>query len=544
MIPVSTHYDRIAFDQLAAFSNLFIDYSNFTPQLAPFFEGDYRNTSSFEQQALKTLNIPRDRDLLADILLEQNSRWGLDEKVRHNIEQLRSDNSVVVVTGQQLGIFLSPLFIPYKTLTTIRLASELTASIQRPVIPVFWLHGEDHDFEETAPFTLINSDHSLITHQYTSSSTPGSPVGRMKLSHSISDLLDELTASLPPSPNKQDLIHFLRDLYVPGVSLLDAFALLLKRIFKDTGLVLFSVDDSKVKEACLPIFEKEIQHPLRLSQAVESTSIKLASSYHTQVTTNPINLFLMEDDSRRSINLQNDQFKIKDHPHSVSQTELLDRLQQHPDQFSPNVILRPIVQDFFFPSIAYIAGPGEIAYFAQCKEAYQEAGIPMPLIFPRASITLIEPDVARVLERYPYELPDYNEHPLKLFRRHALDQLPIDLETAIEDSISQIHQVLHSLRDSAMQVHPSLYRSAESTKIRFENELLRYKEQVIKAQKKNEYEHLARFTKATTHLFPRQKLQERVISPLHFLNKYGLDFFTTLMNEISLDTTEHQIIRL
>lgn len=545
MTPVSTHSDRIPFDQLTAFSKLFIDYCQFTPNIAPFFSGDYREPSSYKSQVQRTLSIQRDRNSLANVLLEQNQRWGLDEATKRNIEHLRDDSSVVVITGQQLGVFLSPLYIPYKTLTTIRLASQLTESLGRPVVPVFWLHGEDHDFPETAPFTLIDSDHNLVTHNYKPNSIPGGPVGRMKVSNTISDLITDLSSSLPQTPNKKELVDFLLAQYTPGTTLLDAFALLLKRVFKDTGLVLFSVDDPSVKKSCEPLFTKEIQHPRLLSQAVESTSVKLAKSYHLQVKTNPINLFLMDDANRQSINFQQDnQFRIKGHKKNISTEDLLTRLTDHSEQFSPNVILRPIVQDFIFPSIAYVAGPGEIAYFAQCKEAYNAAGIPMPLIFPRASITLIEPDVARVLERYSYDIPAYNQHPFKLFRNYAIDQLSLDLDATVNDSIAQIQTAIHSLRDKAMNVHPSLYRSAESTKVRFEKELLRFKEQVIKAQKKNTNEHQAHLRKVTTHLFPHQKLQERLISPLHFLNKYGLDFFTSLMEEVSTDTSAHQIIRL
>ncbi|MBX2820303.1 MAG: bacillithiol biosynthesis cysteine-adding enzyme BshC [Rhodothermaceae bacterium] len=547
MIPAShsaSTHDRIAFDQLATFSSLFSDYSQFTPQIAPFFSGDHRNISAFEAQTQRTLDISRDRNAVADVLLKQNTRWGLDDAVRNNIERLRSNESVVVITGQQLGLFLSPLYIPYKTLTTIRLAAELSDSLQRPVVPVFWLHGEDHDFEETAPFTLINEHHELTSIRYQPVSNSQGPVGRMQFEHSIEELIQSLKAHLPQTPNKNQVLDFLQHHFTQDMPLLDAFAFLLKRIFKDSGLVLFSPDDATIKQLCKPLYRQEIQDPLRLTQAVESTSERLAQSYYKQVQTNPINLFLMDDEHRQSITLQEDRFKIKGHSHSYSSDELLTRLDQHPEQFSPNVILRPITQDFIFPSIAYIAGPGEIAYFAQCKEAYEAAGIPMPIIYPRASITLIEPNINRVLDRYPYAFSEYNEHPLKLFRQYAINQLPIDLETAVDESIDRVNEALHALRDTTMNVHPTLHTSAESTKVRFSKELLKYKEQVIKAQKRNEFEHKAHLHKAATHLFPNQKLQERVLSPLHFLNLYGLDFFNSLMDEISLDTTAHQIIRL
>ena len=547
MIPAShsaSTHDRIAFDQLATFSHLFSDYSQFTPQIAPFFSGDHRDISAFEAQVQRTLDISRNRNAVADALLKQNTRWGLDDAVKSNIEHLRNNESVVVITGQQLGLFLSPLYIPYKTLTTIRLAAELSDSLQRPVVPVFWLHGEDHDFEETAPFTLINEHQELTSIRYQPVSHSQGPVGRMRFEQSIEELTQSLKAHLPQTPNKVQLLDFLQQHFTKGVPLIDAFALLLKRIFKDSGLVLFSPDDPAIKQLCAPLYRQEILNPLQLTQAVERTSERLAQSYHRQVQTNPINLFLMGDDSRQSITVQGNQFKIKGHDQSYSSDVLLSRLDHYPEQFSPNVILRPITQDFIFPSIAYIAGPGEIAYFAQCKEAYEAAGIPMPIIYPRASITLIEPNINRVLERYPYSFPEYNEHPLKLFRQYAINQLPIDLETAVDESIVRVNEALHILRDTTMKVHPTLHTSAESTKVRFGKELQKYKEQVIKAQKRNEFEHKAHLHKAVTHLFPNQKLQERVLSPLHFLNLYGLDFFNSLMDEISIDTTAHQIIRL
>lgn len=547
MTPAShsvSSYDRIAFNQLATFSPLFTDYAQFSDRISPFFAGDYRDPAALSAQAEQTLTIQRDRQALADILLKQNERWGLNDDTRANIERLRHDDAVVVITGQQLGLFLSPLFIPYKTLTTIRLAEELSESINRPVIPVFWLHGEDHDFAETAPFTTIDSSHNLIKHQYQPPGIPTGPVGRMQFGDSIDQLIAELETSLPPTPNKQDLLDFLRTHYRPGTSLLDAFAHFIRRMFKHTGLVLFSVDDPDVKRLCAPLIRQEIQHPLTITNAVETTSLKLAKSYHTQVQTNPINLFLMDNEDRRAINLNGTAFNIKGQPVPASTEDLLHTLDEHPEKFSPNVILRPIIQDFLLPTIAYVAGPGEIAYFAQCKTAYEAAGIPMPLIYPRASITLIEPNIARVIDRYSLPLTSYNADPQLLFRRYALNQLSTDLDSVVNDTIIQIQSAMHNLRDQAAQVHPSLYATAESNKIRFEKELLRYKEKIVKAQKKNVNEHQHHFHKITTHLFPHKKLQERVLSPLHFLNLYGLDFFSSLMKDISVDTTEHQIIRL
>ena len=244
---------HIAFNQVATFSSLFTDYTQFTDRIAPFFEGDYRAPQSFDAQAQKTLNVSRDRDLLADVLLEQNARWGLDEHVERNIERLRQNDSVVVITGQQLGLFLSPLYIPYKTLTTIRLATHLQKTLNRPVVPVFWLHGEDHDFAETAPFNLINPSNELISLRYAPQQQASQgPVGRMQFTDDIERVLSDVAHTLPQTPNTPILLDFLSQHFTPGTSLLDAFAKFIRRMFSDTGLVLFSVDDARIKQRLRP----------------------------------------------------------------------------------------------------------------------------------------------------------------------------------------------------------------------------------------------------------------------------------------------------
>ena len=538
-------YERIAFDQLAAFSRLFSEYTQYSDTISPFFNGDFRSPSSFESAAQRTLQLDRNRDLIADVLLDQNAQWGLDEKVQRNIERLRQNDSVVVITGQQLGLFLSPLFIPYKTLTTLLLARQLEELLNRPVIPVFWLHGEDHDFAETTPVNLLNKNHELVSLSYAPEPLPPpGPVGRMTFDSDIERVLSDLETHLPRTPNKEELLGFLKDHYRPGASLLDAFAFFLKRLFSDTGLVLFSVDDKRIKETCTPLFRREISNPADIPRAVRHTSAFLEDTFHAQVKVNPINLFMMDDTARVSINEREGVFHIKGTSPPLSKETLLQTLSATPERFSPNVILRPITQDFVFPSIAYIAGPGEIAYFAQLKEAYTVAGIPMPLIYPRASITLIEPAINKVLNRFPYPLQAYNEDPNKLFRKHAIDHLEVDVDTLIADAQNRIDLVMHMVRDEAILVNQSLRISAESTKVRFQKQLDKYKEQIIKAQKRKQLADKLRLQKASTHLFPSQKGQERVLSPLHFLNQYGLDFFKALANDISADTTRHQIIRL
>lgn len=533
---------RLPFSDLS-FSQLFQDYTTYNDTIAPFFAGDFRSTSDLKHAAAKTLAVPRDRETLVDVLLDQNQRWGLLERTRENIEQLRDPATVVVITGQQLGLFLSPLYIPYKTLTTLLLADQLRQDLGRPVVPVFWLAGEDHDFDEVAAFALPG-DENNSNFLYAPERNGRGPVGRMQLTGDINRILLQIEDHLPQTPNKADLMAFLRDTYQPGVTFQQAFARMLNRIFKDSGLVIASIDDKRLKKLCVPLFQQEIEKYQEISDILQSSSDALDALYHTQVQVNPTNLFMIDDNARYPIDADAERFHLRGNGRIFDRAALTTLIEDQPELFSPNVVLRPIVQDLVFPTLAYIAGPGEIAYYAQYKAIYAWAGLPMPIIYPRASISLIEPAVRKALERYALPLTAFREDADKLFRKYAIEHLELDLDSLFAGPTEQIESAIDTLSQAVRSWEASLQKTAGSTRQTLRKDLDRFKEQIIKAQKRRLGHDRRRFRLVHNHLFPGGGLQERAISPLYFLNQYGLDFFTNLMNEVSLDTTSHQVLHL
>ncbi len=538
---------RLPFSEFP-FSKLFKDYAAYRDPLASFFAGDFRDPATFQQAAAKALQVPRDRKTLADVLLDQNTRWGLQDATTANIEKLRNPESVVVITGQQLGLFMSPMYIPYKTLTTLLLAQQMERTLCRPVVPVFWLAGEDHDFEEVASFKLPGTPG---THNFTYPSPENGrgPVGRIGLSPAISTIIDGIAEVLPASPNKAELIQFLRDTYKPGRSFRDAFATMISRLFNDTGLVIASVDDKRLKQLCVPLFQQEVQDYASVTAAMENTSQALEDTYHAQVRINPTNLFFMEDDGRYPIDAPengaaNKSFLLRGYGTSYDTDGLATLVDTHPEKISPNVVLRPIVQDVLFPTISYVAGPGEIAYYAQYKAAYAWANLPMPIIYPRASITLVQPSVQKALKHFDLPLPAYREEAPKIFRNLAINQLDLDLDTLFSKTENQIGDALSDMADAVIDWEASLQKTAGSSRQAIKKQFHRFKEQIIRAQKRRMGHAERRITTIHNNLFPGGALQERAISPLHFLNQYGLDFFKSLMSDVSLDTTEHQVINL
>ncbi|MEM1095132.1 MAG: bacillithiol biosynthesis cysteine-adding enzyme BshC [Bacteroidota bacterium] len=537
----------LPFDAFDSFSALYKAYTSDFDALQDFYAWDYRSADARREAADAVAAMPRDRDTLVEMLLDQNARWGMDARIRANIEALRDPESLVVVTGQQVGLFTGPLYTPYKTLTTIQLAQRLTEETGRTVVPVFWLEGGDHDFEEVASVTMLqgNAPHKLT---YTGHALPADgnlgPVGRLVLTGQITEVVDELDSLLPPTDFKPALMEAVRHAYQPGRTLLDAFAYLMRAFFPSQGLVFLSSDDTRLKQIAAPLYRQEIEGYQTIHPKLEATSDRIAERFHAQVHTKPTNLFIVEADGRFPLDAEGDGFVLRGTDRRFTQAQLLDRLANDPDAFSPNVVLRPLTQDRVLPTVAYVAGPGEAAYFAQYRDVYAWASVPMPMIYPRASLTLVESKVQKVLDRYELEIPDLAEDLDKLFRRYVLDNMDLDIDAIFKQAGSHLHRALEQVKPAVEEIDASLVRSGEATRASFMKEWARYKERVVRAEKRNQEQVRAQFEKAQVNLYPAGKAQERSLSPLYFANKYGLDLFEQLQATVSLNTTQHQVLGL
>lgn len=544
----ATRVRPVAYTTLASFSDLFTAYCTDSEALDPFYNGDFRQAADRARVATKVAEHTRDRNTLVDVLLAQNEAWGLDDKTRANIEALRDPASVAIVTGQQVGLFTGPLYTPYKTITAIQLAKQLAAETGRPAVPVFWLEGEDHDFAEVQSAQVLRGN-AVQTLTYIGHTLPEDggnlgPVGRLAFTEQIEEVVAELASILPPTDFNPDVMALVRDAYRPGATLRDAFAKLMRAFFPNAGLVFISPDDARLKQLAAPLFRREISDYESSHARLEAVSEKLEQDFHAQVRTRPTNLFWVDDTGRYPIDADGDTFTLRGREQTFSREELLARLAEEPERFSSNVVLRPLMQDTLLPTAAYIAGPGEIAYFAQYKPLYEWAELPMPILYPRASVTLIEGKIEKVLERYDLSLGDLETELDKLFRQYVLDNMDVDVDALFKEAATPIHQAINALKPQIESIDPSLGKATEATRAMLVKELERFKGRVVKAAKRNVDQVRAQFAKAQDNLYPGGRLQERSLSSLYFLNKYGLSFFEDLMDVLLLDTTAHQTVQL
>lgn len=533
---------RRSFGHFESLSRLFRDYCERYEELHDFFAGDYRLAVERKGAADRAAALHRDRETLADVLLDQNGQWRLDDAIRSNIEKLRDPQSVVVVTGQQVGLFSGPLFTVLKAITTVQMARQLAEETERPVVPVFWLGSEDHDFEEMAS-TYVLRQNEAVKLEYPRPAAAG-PVGRIELGTQITPLVEQLDDLLPPSDFKPDLMRIVRDAYNKDRTFSESFAVLITSLFDGTGLVVIDSDDARLKKLASGLFRREIEDPERLSEGIRQTSQKLGVSYHEQVLARSANLFLLDNEARHPLDAVDSEFQLRDGSRTFSKDELMDLLERDPAQFSPNVVLRPLMQDLLLPTAMYVGGPGEISYFAQYRSAYEWAQIPMPLIYPRASVTLLEPKVAKVLDKYDLAVDDFEGDVDRLFQRVVLSLMDSDIDDLFKDAGRHVHDAVNMLKPELERVDRTLVKSAESTRSALMSELMALKSRVVRAEKRSQDEVRAQLDKASVNLYPGGQQQERVLSILYFLNKYGLNLVDDLLTAISTDTTEHQIVEL
>jgi len=536
---------RVPLADLHSFPGLFDSYCTQYESVAEFYAGDFRDPAVRAEIADRAADCPRDRDALADVLLDQNARWGLTQAVRDQIEALRNPDSVAIVTGQQVGLFAGPLYTPYKTITALQLARQLREDTGRLVIPVFWLEGEDHDLAEVAG-TAIFDRNDLRTVRYSGHTPPEAgnlgPVGRLALTEQIREVIEAVDQALPPSEYKADVLEAVNQAYQPGTTLLDAFALLMRSFFPD--IVFISPDDARLKRLAAPLFRREVEDFAGAQARLTEVSGRLEKRFHAQVLARPTNLFMLENGQRHPLDVEGDHFRLRGSATTFTREELVSHIASQPECFSPNVVLRPIMQDLLLPTAAYIPGPGEVSYFAQFQPIYEWAGVPMPVVYPRASVTLVEPKVRKVLERRELYVAAFADDLEKIFRRIVLADMSIDVEAMFAEAARQFEAVFASMKPGIGQVDASLARTADATRATIAKELARLKEKVVKAEKRNQETLYKQLEKAQVNLFPDGKLQERAISPLYFVAKFGTDFFRQLDDAISLDTAQHQVLEL
>ena len=525
-------------------ADLYRDYLQGRPEARPFFVSEGFGIEPLVEAADRAASFRRDLKTVARALArQQESRSSSRAAARAAL--LAEPGAAAVVTGQQPGLFGGPLLVLYKALTARGIAADLEARRGRPVVPVFWVASDDHDFEEVRSITLIDASGSLRALRYAPRQEPsGQPAFRIALDDTILALLDELEGALPASPNRDALLALLRRSYRPGATLSEAFASLLSSLLPD--VVVLDPADPILKSLMVPLLSRELREGSPTSRAASETGARLeAAGYHEQAQVRPgfLSLFLEMEGERRALALADGVVEVRGLQRRVPLAEAERLLEQDPASFSPGALLRPLAQDLLLPTAAYVGGPAEIAYHAQIGPAYAHFGIPRPVLVPRASVTVVEPAQARAMEADGLTLEALREDPERILARLARESHP-EVESAFARAREAVEREMAAVEEAVAAVDPTLRAAAEGARGRALHQIEALHEKATRALKKRDQTRADRLRRTRDALFPGGQPQERVLALAGLVARHGPAVIGEIAARMDVWAREAQVIRL
>jgi bacillithiol biosynthesis cysteine-adding enzyme BshC len=464
----------IPYNKTNSFSKIVIDYLENKPQVQTFFSftPDLHGIKNAIDQKKQQ---PIDRELLVNILTEQYQDINTSEATKQKIQSLLSANTFTVCTAHQPNLFTGPLYFLYKILHAIKLAESLQKEYpDLSFVPVYYMGSEDADFDEL--------NHTYVDgKRFTWQTNQKGAVGRMKVDKNLLQLIDELQGQLGVAPFGKEVITLLRTIYTSGKTIQQATFELVNELFKGHGLIVLIPDNASLKAKMKDVFEEDILQNTP-SQIVQKTSESLAEEYDVQAHPREINLFYLKGDIRERIEKKGDRFTVNNTSLNFSQDELIQELEDFPERFSPNVVLRGLFQETILPNIAFVGGGGELAYWLQLKDLFEHYKIVFPVLILRNSILIVEKKWQERIEKLDLSINDFflseNEILNKLVAKNARN--PISLNGNFEKTVDLFEQI----KEQATAVDPSLSQHVAAIQARSLKTLQELEKKMLRAEKR------------------------------------------------------------
>lgn len=539
----------IDFKEITNSSNLFLDFIDKFEKVENYFKYNFRDESTYPNVFDKILKVenPNKKELV-NIIKNQYKMYSQSEKTKQNIELLNDEKTIAVFTGQQLGLMGGPLYTFYKLFTAIKLSEYLNTKFHDyNFIPIFWMAGDDHDFEEISYVNIIDKENELKKIIYSDGNevefNRGS-VGNLTFNNNILEFKEKIKSNIRETEFSKGFFELVDNTLSNDLKIKDSFFDLLYQIFDDTGLIIFDPQDYEVKKLLIPIFKKELTNYKSHTKDLLIISGDLDENYHAQVKIKPINLFFSDETGRHLIEPIDDEYRLKGKRKRMNKEEILNTVENHPEKFSANVLLRPICEDYLFPTGFYIGGPGEISYYAQAIPLYSHYNLQHPIIYPRASATILERNIAKILVKYNISTNDFIKGSESLKETVISSLADYNLEEEFKKTEQTIDNGLNLLSEVLNRVDGNLQNLTKNSKSKMLNQLKVLKEKSLKAQENKFDSALRQISKAQNLLYPNNNLQERELCIINFINKYGFDFLDWLYNELDILEFKHQILEI
>jgi bacillithiol biosynthesis cysteine-adding enzyme BshC len=486
-----------------------------------------------------------DRTRLADALVTLQQELGADARAVEYAQLLADPTTPVVTAGQQPGLLTGPLYTIYKAISALNVARRLSTELGRPVVPVFWSATDDDDRNEVDHCGCWDQHTTLhALHYPEAAGTPGQLVGNLPTECYGEQVLTQLMGYIDGLPYADEVRELLQGTLTPSVDMGAWFNRIMAALFSRHGLVICDPRVPAVRELAAEIIRREIQAPLDSTARVnERARVLRAAGYRPQLM-KPVEVcnFFLLDEKRQRVTYRDGMFYVAGTAYRAE--ELLDWLAREPTRFTPNAVLRPVVQEYLLGSSLFIAGPNELGYWAELHPVFQGFGIEMPPVMPRAGATLVPPAVARTLRQWHLNpLPvlfDYDQVRFDILR----EEQPETVARGFHQGRTEIEQLVARLIPLVSDVDTTLAQSALATHQRLLNELERLERKTLKAVERQSSEQLAQLERVRVTLFPRRGLQERTLNIFSVMARYGLGFFDQLCELMDQEEGRHLFIEL
>ncbi|MGH9160403.1 MAG: bacillithiol biosynthesis cysteine-adding enzyme BshC [Vicinamibacteraceae bacterium] len=529
--------------EMPSVRRLNIDYLYRFEPLGRFFAGDPSSPGAWQEAIARAQAHARPRQELVAIVSAQQAARATPAPARDALQKLVEPTSIAIVTGQQAGLFGGPLYTLLKAIATIRLADEITRTHGVPAVPFFWVDSDDHDWDEVSRCSILDRELAL---QHVDVPKPEGagilPVGQVVLPQAVGTAIDALGVHLSSTEFTDALLGDLSRIYRAGRGMAAAFAEWLERLLAPHGLVVLDAADPAIKPLVRHVFARELDTSGRTAELAARAGTGLETlGYHAQVTPQAGQPALFHlGHARLPIRYRDDTFAIGET--SRAKADLLEEISNEPARFSPNVLLRPIVQDTLLPTAAYMAGPSELVYLGQLRDVYAHFDVPMPLIVPRPSATILDSAATRFLARHTLNLDDLRAQDESLLNRLLEGQLPATVEEGFSRASAALQERLNELIGAVPAVDPTLEGAARTTLTKMDRELQTLHAKVIQAAKRRDETLRRQFMRTRAQAFPGAQPQERALGFVYFLNRYGPALVDQLRADLPLDARQHWVL--
>ena len=510
----------IDYSETNSFSPAIIRYLENDPDLEPFCS--YRADIEGFRQLIDSKGHQCNRLILVEVLNEQYSKLAqpVQKPVRHNIDQLLQKDTYTVTTGHQLNLFTGPLYFIFKIVTAINLAKELKINFpDKNFVPVYWMATEDHDFAEISHTYIAGKKVSWDIR------TTGA-TGRISTKE-FKKTLQDYTSTLGVSDHAEELSKLMSDAYTNHANLADATRSIVNSLFQEYGLVILDADDHRLKRDFSSIIYRDITEQNSFRNISEANKKLNGLGFDNLVNPREINFFYLQDGLRERIVFEDNNYAVLNTEIIFSAEELRKEIKDYPERFSPNVVMRPLFQEFVLPNLAYIGGAAEIIYWLQLKQNFDFYQIDFPVLLLRNSALLNSKNLSSKLSRLDLDLKDIFKNTedlrkewVRTHSKHVLD---------LNEELQELDDVFEKIKFRTGKIDPTLVASSEAVKARLHKAMKNLEKKLMKVEKRNFSDALNQIDSIKDKLFPRGGLQERTENFGLFYVKYGRGFIDGLI---------------